>query len=147
MRHVRNKASISALVGLCMLVGGMLTGCNPEIDLSPAKPEVFRGRLVYVKDPNTVGGSDTDLVELIVQGGTYTFQLQTFKTKLCDSQGKAEGFGANRVNFIPTTVFVGNCDSLHVPRGWFSSAFKGDSLYLSKFDTARNIRYQFDLTK
>jgi hypothetical protein len=147
MGHSGQVAPLSAPLALLILLGGMLAGCNPKIDQSPAETEIFHGRFILEKDPNTIGGSDTDQVEFVVQGGIYSFQYLTFNTKLCDSKGNAEGFGANRVNFVPTTVFVGNCDSIDVPRGYFISAFKGDSLYLTKFDTSRNHRYQIDLTK
>lgn len=135
--------SAVAILGLGLLT----TGCNPEIDLSPKKAEIFRGRFVLEKDPNVVGGSDTDRVEFVIQGGPYSFQFQTFNSKVCDSKGTAYGFGTPRIRFTPSTVFVGNCDSLHVPQGNFISVFKGDSLLMNKYDTARSQRYQIDLTK
>jgi len=147
MDRSRPVEPILAGLGLCLLLSGILAGCNPEIDQSQEKREVFRGRLILEKDPWVVGQTDTDQIEFLIQGGTYSFQFLTFNTRLCDSKGRAYGFGTNQVNFTPTTILVGNCDSLHVPRGYFQSAFKGDSLYLNKFDTARNIRYQIDLTK
>ena len=146
-RFFRSASNRALGFGLLLAIWTGMGGCNPKIDLSPEKMEVFRGRFIFEKDPNTVGGSDTDIVEFAVQGGSYSLLFSTFHTKLCDSKGRADGFGSNRVNFIPSTIFVGNCDSIDVPRGTFISAFKGDSLYLSRFDTARNRRYQLDLTK
>lgn len=129
----------------CMLV--IATGCNPEINLSAPQREVFRGRFILIKDPWVIGQSDTDQVEFVVQGGTYSFHHLTHSTKLCDSKGNALAFGGNRVNLVPTTIVFDNCDTNHVPRGYFDTAFKGDSLTMSRFDTARTLRYQINLTK
>ena len=133
--------------GCTLLALIVATGCNPVIDQSPPPREVFYGRFILIKDPYVIGQSDTDQVEFVVQGGTYSFHHLTHDTRLCDTKGNALAFGGNRVNLVPITIFSGNCDTSRVPRGYFDTAFKGDSLTLSKFDTARTLWYQINLTK
>ena len=109
--------------------------------------EIFLGRFIFERNLNTVGGVDTDQVVFTIQDREYSFVFSTFNSRVCDTKGTAYSFGTSRVDFVPDSLLNENCDSIHIPRGIFSSAFKGDSLYLLKYDTAASQRYRFDLKK
>jgi len=141
------------LTGL-ILLGLILVGCS-EDKIPPPQVEVFLGELVvheFLEDyPTWV--RDTDQVVFTVEGGTYNLEHVTKKSDLCDSKGKAIGFGTNTLMLIPTYADGGNCDHLKVPQGEFKSVYRGDSLYLGP-DTQMfsgqypyTMIYEFQLTK
>ena len=121
-------------------------GCKSTTD-SKVEKEVFYGRFIYEHDPHFVGGIDTDLVKFTIEGTEYSIVFSTFRTKICSSGGKAYDFGTNTVTLVPQIRLSANCDTIHIPRGIFSSRFVGDSVYLLRFDTAAAKGYRFELAK
>lgn len=140
------RRSHGPLIVAIAMSGIALSGCRKSAD-SPPLNDHFSGRFIFEKKPNEVGGTDTDLVKFSILGNKYSFEFTTFDTRVCPSEGTALDYGTNTVTFVPSAVLATNCDSVHIPRGTFRSAFIGDSLYLAKFDTAQNMRYTFELKK
>jgi hypothetical protein len=55
-------------------------------------------------------------------------------------------FGANTATFVPSAFDVGNCDTLHVARGVFTSVFgAGGALTMTR--TGGDTIFQFKLLK
>ena len=115
----------SPAVVLLLFVAG---GC----DNGPAEPpvvEVFSGKLIV--KPFGVAWADTDAVVFTVEGGQYSLKHTINNSSLCNSNGNVADFGKNRIRLTPTSFgSTSNCDSLHVPQGWFKAVFRGDSLLL-----------------
>ncbi len=120
--------------------------CTSTTD-SKIEKEIFYGRFIYEHDPHFVGGIDTDLVKFTIEGTEYSIVFSTFHSKICSSAGKAYDFGTNTLTLVPKTKLQSNCDTIHIPKGIFSSRFVGDSIYLYKFDSAASKGYRFDLAK
>lgn len=113
-----------------ILLGLALIGCEDD----PPSPEieVYSGELAIIKIKESPPWTYpyTDTVTLTIEGGTYRLLHIRNASGLCNSEGKAIGFGTNRLRLTPTSVDYNNCDSLKVPQGEFKSIFEGDSLYL-----------------
>jgi hypothetical protein len=141
-RRIRTAVKTLVIVSL-----GLAAGACKQANQSSPEKEIFYGRFIFERDLNTVGGVDTDLVKFTIQDGQYSFVFSTFNSRVCNTKGTAYSFGTSGVNFVPDSLLNENCDSVHIPKGFYSSAFKGDSLYLLKYDTAASHRYRFDLKK
>lgn len=123
-----------------------LFNCNSTNDSKIGK-EIYYGLFIYEHDPHVVGGIDTDLVKFTIEEDDYSLVYSTFNSKICSSAGMASDFGTNTVTLVPQTRLQSNCDTIHIPKGVFSSRFVGDSLYLLRYDTAAAKGYRFDLAK
>ncbi len=132
---------LSATIGAATLFS-----CKKSAD-SGVEKSIYYGRFIFERNPNVVGGVDTDLVKFTIEGRDYSFVLSTFNTTVCNSAGEANNFGGPSIFFIPDPVTQTNCDSLHIPRGSYVSRFAGDSLYLTHVDTPTGQRYFYDLKK
>ncbi len=132
-----------------------LVSCQSNKDVT-AEKEIFTGELAIadIKQNPSWTYPDTDVVIFSIQGSKYTLEHVTHNTNLCNSEGKAIGYGTNTLTLNPTFVTAtGNCDTLKIPQGEFKSVFRGDSLFLGP-DTqvfvtnyTDTMIYHFRLTK
>lgn len=125
---------ISILLTVLLVAG---VGCRDKTADDPLSAK-YTGVLWFDLDPDIIGQSFEDTVELTVEGGRFWFATLVhtdqsgFNPPLCDCQGNVSGFGENNANFIPTSIDSTDCRAKWTISGEFATVFRGDSLIMTR---------------
>lgn len=139
--------SLSARSLIWFAVIGLIIGLACSSDREPEITEVFSGELYTDRGIDSVGGETVDTIVFMLRGNQYSLFHLTNKSKYCDSEGRATGYGFPRLTLVPQATFGSGCDSLHVPQGAFEVTYLADNgLILDRTDTAMSTIWQFRLT-
>ncbi|MFH1373780.1 MAG: hypothetical protein ABII79_08300 [bacterium] len=112
-----------------MLGLAVALGCDEDRE-EPPPLEKYSGEMeideFYSGTPAVI-----DTVVFTIEGTQYHLTLTTHNSGICSSGGEIGNFGTNMIRL--TQIYYapgGGCDSVRLPQGEFSAAFRGDSLIL-----------------
>lgn len=139
---------VSSKLWLATLIFIIGLACSSDREAVLDLTEVFTGELSVDRGIDSVGGETVDTILFMLRGNQYSLFHLTNKSKYCDSEGRATGYGSPRLTLLPQGTFGSGCDSLHIPQGVFMVTFLENSgLILNRTDTALSTIWQFRLTR
>ena len=146
---MRIPFTFGGLLIVCALAN---QSCRPKVVNPSPEGELFAGTYSY-RVAAIVGAEKSDSLRLEITGNTNYFA--TFypdspavdpNVKFCGHSGKVMNFGTSTAIFTPSLFDDGNCDTLRVARGLFTTVFgSGGALTMTR--TGGDTTFQFKLLK
>ena len=116
---------------LCVLCS-LVVGCSKSGDNVGPTPDEVDLIGTYTIRHSSVVGKKEDSVYVSINNTSYTTTHFGPGPKFCDAQGTIVNYRQSGVELVPDQVFIGGCDSLHIPRGNFDATYSGDTVILER---------------